>query len=415
MHDFNLLYTLITIVVVLGGILSLCAVLILVERKVAAYVQDRCGPNRVGPMGLLQPLADGLKFLLKEDVIPKHVDRFLYLHAQSIGLMTALLAFVVVPFGPPPPPPEPPKMTAQAEMDDAEKIEAIADYKVKAEEYGKSYQFIIAPNIDVGIVLIFAISSLAVYAVILGGYAGNNKYSFIGGLRASAQVISYEIPLGLSVIGVIIMSGSLNLERIIWNQVPDGNGETSFVFIHPHAFLIFMVSAFAETNRLPFDLAEAEQELVGGFHTEYSAMKFAMFFLGEYTHMVTTSFLMVILFFGGWHFPFIAGADSFWLLKLAVFLLKMGAFILFFMLIRWTLPRFRFDQLMGLAWKVLIPLSLANLVCVMIIKELGWTLWLLLPVSIGLLIGAAAIGASSPPKTRPRKELVTESMEPANV
>jgi len=360
MHDFNLIETLLTIAAVLGAILGTCAMLIYVERKIAGYVQDRLGPNRVGPGGLFQSIADGLKFLLKEDIIPKQVDKFLFILAPAIAMTTALFAFAVVPFG---------GTTAPT-----------------AKEYAQTYQFVIAPGIDIGIVFIFAAASLAVYAIILGGWSANNKYSFIGGLRSSAQFISYEIPMGMSILGVILLTGSLNLERIIWHQTgPDAWN----IFYQPLAFIIFLLAGLAECNRLPFDLPECEQELVGGYHTEYSALKFAMFFLGEYTHLITISFLNVILFFGGWHFPWISGPDAGWLIKLLVFAGKVTFFIVFFMVVRWTLPRFRFDQLMALAWKVLIPLALANLVCVMFVKQLKATPWILLPISVGLLVGSA--------------------------
>jgi NADH-quinone oxidoreductase subunit H len=414
MHDFNLIYTIITIAVVLAVIMSTCAVLIFVERKIAAYIQDRIGPNRVGPAGLLQPLADGLKFLFKEDIIPTHVDRLLYLVAPTISLTTALLAFAVVPFGPttaaPLPPWAPDPISPNADAAQVVKhanaeIQFSRDlqtYQQKEAEYRKSYQFVIAPNVDIGIVFLFAVSSLTVYGIILGGWSANSKYSLIGGLRSSAQIVSYEIPMGLSVLGVFLLSGSLNLERIIGGQVtPAGDGwRFWYICYQPLAFLLFMISAFAETNRLPFDLPEAEQELVGGYHTEYSALKFAMFFLGEYTHMVTTSFLMVVLFFGGWHFPWIAGPDAWWWVKLIVFGVKMAFFIVFYMMVRWTLPRLRFDQLMGLAWKVLIPLALANLVAVMVVEQLGLSPWWLVPVSVVFLIAAGWIGAlpsRSPP------------------
>ena len=360
MHDFNLIETLLTIAAVLGAILGTCAMLIYVERKIAGYVQDRLGPNRVGPGGLFQSIADGLKFLLKEDIIPKQVDKFLFILAPAIAMTTALFAFAVVPFG---------GTTAP-----------------NAKEYAQTYQFVIAPGIDIGIVFIFAAASLAVYAIILGGWSANNKYSFIGGLRSSAQFISYEIPMGMSILGVILLTGSLNLERIIWHQTGPGAWN---IFYQPLAFIIFLLAGLAECNRLPFDLPECEQELVGGYHTEYSALKFAMFFLGEYTHLITISFLNVILFFGGWHFPWISGPDAGWLIKLLVFAGKVTFFIVFFMVVRWTLPRFRFDQLMALAWKVLIPLALANLVCVMFVKQLKATPWILLPISVGLLVGSA--------------------------
>lgn len=374
MFDINFIVPLVTIAIVIGVILGACAFLIYVERRIAAFVQDRHGPNRVGPFGLFQSIADGLKFLLKEDVIPGHVDKFLYLLAPALAVSTALFAFAVVPFGP----------DTQLTL-------------IPGTDIGM--RFIIAPNIDIGLLFIFAIGGLNVYGVILGGWAANNKYSLLGALRSSAQIVSYEIPMGMSVIGVILLSGSLNLESIMASQ----SLGTWLIFYQPLAFLLFMVSSFAECNRLPFDLAEAEQELVGGFHTEYSALKFALFFLGEYAHMITTSFLMIILFFGGWHFPFIAEADSFWLLKLIVLLAKVTVVILFFMLIRWTIPRFRFDQLMNMAWKILIPLALVNLVCVMCVLEFSKdSAWILFPISLVILFVAAWLGTLTKP-TPPRR------------
>ena len=399
MHDFNLLPTLLTIIGVLAVLLGSTAFLIYVERKIAAYVQDRIGPNRVGPYGLFQSLADGLKFLLKEEIIPRRVDKFLYILAPAIALSTALMVFSVVPFGATEAPPDPPVKLALS-TDPAQRQrypEELKKFEKAEKEYKDRYQFVIAPGLSIGIVFVFAISSLTVYGIILGGWAGNNKYSFIGALRSSAQIVSYEIPMGMSVLGVILLSGSLNLERIIQQQAQGA----WLVLYQPLAFLLFMISSFAECNRLPFDLPEAEQELVGGYHTEYSAMKFAMFFLGEYTHMITTSFLMVILFFGGWHFPWIAEADAGWLIKLLVFAVKMSLFIIFYMLVRWTIPRFRFDQLMALAWKVMIPLALANLVCVMVVRQFGWSPWWLLPASIVMLVAAGWAGAVAPPAARP--------------
>jgi NADH-quinone oxidoreductase subunit H len=356
--------TVLTIVIVMGALQGLCAYLIFVERKIAAYMQDRIGPNRVGPRGLLQPIADGLKFLFKEEIIPDHADRILFLAAPAIAVSTATLAFAVVPFGP----------TTAGQ--------------------GAGHDFVIAPHIDIGILFIFAVTSLTVYAIILGGWSSNNKYSFVGGLRSSAQLVSYEIPMGMSILGVVLMTGSLNLEEIIARQ----SQGAWFVWYQPLGFLIFLISAFAECNRLPFDLPEAEQELVGGYHTEYSALKFGLFFLGEYTHLITTSFMMVILFFGGWHFPWIATASGGILAKFIVFFIKVTLFILFYMLVRWTIPRFRFDQLMGLAWKGLMPLALANLVWLMVVKEwLAGLAWLALPGgSIGLLVLAALLSANWP-------------------
>lgn len=362
----ELLTTLLTIAIAVGAILGTISYLILLERKLSAWMQDRRGPNRVGPMGMFQPFADGLKFLLKEDVIPANVDRTLFLIAPIITLFTALLAFAVVPFGP-------------------------------VGEGPSFMRFIIADGVNIGLVFILAVTSLSVYGVILGGWASNNKYSALGSLRAAAQVISYEIPLGMSVLGIALMAGTLNLENLVSQQAAGGFFHW-FVWTQPLACLIFFTSALAESNRLPFDLSECEQELVGGFHTEYSAMKFALFFLGEYTHIITSSFLTVILFFGGWQFPWIATPESAyagaWVVKLGVLCLKVFSVIVLIMLIRWTIPRFRFDQLMNLAWKALIPLSLANMIAVMTIRQFGWDTWWLGPISIGLFCIAGVIAVN---------------------
>src|SRR5262245_59378700 len=283
MHDFQFWPTLLTIVIVFGVIQGTAGFLVYVERKVCAYMQMRIGPNRVGPVGLFQSVADLGKFLLKEETLPAYADRFIFILAPCIALTTAMLSFAVVPFG------------ATGNPDDP--------------AFRESYQFMIAPGIDIGILFVFAVSSLAVYGIILGGWASNNKYSLLGALRSSAQIISYEIPLGLSILGVVIMTHSLNLERIIWRQAEAGLLGWN-IWFQPLAFLLFMVSSFAECNRLPFDLPESEQELIGGYHTEYNAFKLAFFFLGEYTHMITTSFLMVILFFGGWHLPWLASTEA---------------------------------------------------------------------------------------------------------
>jgi NADH-quinone oxidoreductase subunit H len=256
-------------------------------------------------------------------------------------------------------------------------------------------RFIIAPNIDIGLVFIFAVGSLAVYGVILGGWASNNKYSALGSLRASAQVVSYEIPLGMSVLGIVLLSGTLNLEKILNQQAAGGFWHWNFWY-QPLACLIFYTSSLAESNRLPFDLSECEQELVGGYHTEYGGLRMVMFFVGEYTHLITISFLTAILFFGGWYFPLIATPESAyrgaWLVKFLVLLTKVIASIFLIMLIRWTIPRFRFDQLMELTWKVFIPLALANLVAVMTVMQFdvprGW----LFPISIALFAASGALG-----------------------
>ena len=309
-----------------------CAYLILAERKISAWAQDRIGPNRVGPWGLLQPIADGVKFLLKEQVVPGGVDKLFYFLGPAIAVSTALLAIAVVPFGPTTSAPRlmdyRPLMEAYKEANGADittlaaydqvhpvwpqtrkeeaevlaadeafaAIAGVKTFKEQQEEYQNTIQFVIAPHVDIGIVFVFAVGSLAAYAVVLGGWSSNNKYSLLGSLRSSAQLISYEIPMGMSLLGVMIVSGSLNIEQMIDHQAHAGWN----VLFQPLACLLFITSVFAECNRVPFDLSEAEQELVGGYHTEYSGMKFALFFLGEYTHMITTSFLVVVLFFGGW-------------------------------------------------------------------------------------------------------------------
>jgi NADH-quinone oxidoreductase subunit H len=400
-----ILTSLITIVAFVAVAMGVVAYLILLERKTAAWIQDRLGPNRVGPWGLLQPIADGLKFLFKEEVIPRHVNRLLYVVAPAIALMTAMMAAAVVPFGPTTPPPKVPAILYEFRENPTEaERQQYEKYQRDLAEYREQYQFVIAPGIDIGILFTFAVGSLAVYGVILGGWASNNKYSFLGGLRQSAQIISYEIPMGLSIVGVVLYSGSLNLERIIHYQAEHG---WNLVF-QPLAFIIFLTSVFAECNRLPFDLSEAEQELVGGYHTEYSGMKFALFFLGEYMHMITTSLMLATVFWGGWYFPGISGPESGIAIKLIVFLAKVLVFILVYMVVRWTIPRFRFDQLMGMAWKVLIPLSIANLVCVLVVRELTppgvqWTPWLLPLLSLALLVGAGFLAVKLPPPPQRRR------------
>jgi NADH-quinone oxidoreductase subunit H len=363
----ELLVTLVTIVVVLGAVLTLCMYLVLAERKVSAWMQDRIGPNRVGPYGLFQPMADGLKILLKEGIVPSHVDKGLFIVAPAISMFTTMFAFAVVPFGP-------------------------------VENSPQWLRFIIAPNVDIGIVFIFAVGSLAVYGVILGGWASNNKYSALGSLRASAQVVSYEIPLGMSVLGIVLLSGTLNVETILAKQAAGGFWHWN-IWYQPLACLIFYVSSLAESNRLPFDLSECEQELVGGYHTEYGGLRMVMFFVGEYTHLITISFLTSILFFGGWYFPWIATPQSAyagaWLVKLLVLLIKVMLSIFLIMLIRWTIPRFRFDQLMELTWKVFIPLSLANLLAVMVVRQFDWNPYSLFPISIGLFLMWGVFAASA--------------------
>jgi len=370
------------IFIVLNVNLGACSYLILLERKLSAWMQDRHGPNRVGPWGLLQPLADMGKLLLKEDVIPGHVNKVLFVLAPGISVFTTFLAFAVVPFGPIP----------------------------QSPSVGE-FPYIIAPGIDLGIVFIFSIGSLAVYGIILGGWASNNKYSALGCLRASAQVVSYEIPLGMSVVGLALLHHSMSIEKILTNQAEQGLLGWN-IWYQPLACIIFFIAAMAEAQRLPFDLAECEQELIGGWHTEYSAMKWGLFFLAEYTHVITISFLTSILFFGGWHFPVIAEATSNYTLstavKVAVLLGKVFAVIIVIQMLRWTIPRFRFDQLMTLAWKGLIPLAMVNVLMVMIVKEFGLnTLWLF-PLSVAVFVAGGLMGTQS---TRPFARKIVLAVE----
>jgi NADH-quinone oxidoreductase subunit H len=397
LNAHHLLVPLIVMLVAMGSLLGGTLYLVHAERKISAYMQDRIGPNRLGWGGMFQPIADGAKIFLKEDITPAHVDKLFFRLAPGIAAGTALLALAVVPLGPTVPPPEAVSIIAPIGSPDRKAAEEAAATKLAArrEAYRETPQIVIAPGVDVGILFTFAVSSLAVYGIILGGWSSNNKYSLLGALRSSAQIISYEIPMGTAILAVLLYAGSLNLEKVIDSQV-GARGIGWHILYQPLTFLMFMTAVFAECNRLPFDLPEAEQELVGGYHTEYSSLKFVMFYLGEYIHMVTTSFLMVVLFFGGWHLPRVSslGGDGTalnYVLKFLVMGTKVSFFILFFMLIRWTLPRFRYDQLMGLAWRTLIPLSLVNLIVVMAVRQANLSPWLLLPLQIALLVGVAAI------------------------
>ena len=394
MPEFNLLLTLLLIGAVMGAVLGLCAYFVLAERKVAAWVQDRVGPNRVGPWGLLQPIVDGGKMFLKEDVIPAHVDKVFFVLAPIVAFSTAMLGIAVVPFGPTSAPPAP-----QA---------TIAEFDAAQTAYRSDITYVIVPGLDIGILYTFAIGSLAVYGVVLAGWSANNKYSLLGSLRSSAQIISYEIPLGMSIVGILLFSGSLNLETIVAGQTEHGWN----LFFQPLAFLLFLVSVFAECNRLPFDLPEAEQELVGGYHTEYSnSMKLGLMLLSEYAHMITTSFIMSVLFFGGWSLfgleSITGSAIGDTVMRFAILGTKMLLFIFLFLLVRWTIPRFRFDQLMGLAWKVMIPLSILHLLAAMLVKEFQAPMWVLTIASIGLFFGAGLIGLTvGGPNNAPRKRKV---------
>ena len=325
------------------------------ERRVSGWMQDRLGPNRVGFQGILQPVADGLKFLFKEDLIPDHVDKPLYVLAPAMLLVPAMVTIAVVPFG--------------------SSITIL----------GNEIPLQIA-DINIGILYVLAVTSLGVYGVVLGAWASNNKYSLLGGLRSSAQMISYELTLGLAIIGVLMLTSSLSLREIAMAQ---GSYPWHWNFlIHFPAFLAFTTAMFAETNRLPFDLAEAEQELVAGYHTEYSSMKFAMFFMAEYMNMIVGSTVVVTLFLGGWHFfglENIGGPVWSGLISFGIFFVKTAIFLFVFIWVRWTLPRFRYDQLMNLGWKFLLPVALTSIV-------VTGTLWIMtnsrLIVGIGNVVSA---------------------------
>ncbi|HLQ69601.1 MAG TPA: NADH-quinone oxidoreductase subunit NuoH [Gemmatimonadales bacterium] len=324
------------------------ALLTLIERRVCAWMQDRLGPNRVGPQGILQPAADGLKNFLKEETSPAMADKVLFTLAPIVSFVPALLTFAVIPFAAPLP-----------------------------TRWGVVPM--VVADLPVGFLYILAISSLGVYGIVLAGWSSNNKYALLGGLRASAQMISYEIALGMSTVAVLLLAGNVTLSQVIAQQ------QQSLWFVLPLtiAFLIFFISAFAETNRLPFDLPEAEGELIAGYHTEYSAMKFSMFYIAEYSNMVTASALMATLFFGGWDIPFTnwdsTGDPSVLktLATLLVFGFKTFVFLFTYIWVRWTLPRFRYDQLMALGWKVLLPLALLYItvlaVAIWFVRvQLGW-------------------------------------------
>ena len=342
-------YSLLKIVAVVMPLLGMVAYAVLVERKVSAFIQDRVGPNRVGPWGLLQPLADGLKFVLKEDYTPDHVRKVYFWLAPAIAMIPSLLTIAVIPFG-----------------------------------SNLGTQKMVIADLNVGILYTFGIVSLGVYGIVLAGYASNSKYPFLGGIRSSAQMISYEIAMGMSVIPVFMIVGSLRLSDVITYQADNGwlalpffslNQNASAYLLWPFtllSFAIFLVAAFAETNRLPFDMPESETELVGGYHTEYSALKFGLFFMGEYAAMIAVSAMMVVLFLGGWTLPWWGmdqPADT--ILKgvahIAIFLAKLLFLMLIFIWVRWMLPRFRYDQLMDLGWRRFIPLALANIVATAVV------------------------------------------------
>jgi len=332
----EILITSIKIVVVLTALLLGVAYSVYAERRVSAFIQNRFGPNRVGYEGLLQPFADVLKLVFKEDVVPANANKPIHTLAPMISIFVALTTIAVVPFG----------------------------HTITL--WGKVIPLQIA-DVNIGILYILALTSLGVYGITLSGWSSNSKYSLFGGIRSSAQMISYELSMGLAVVGVVLITGSLSLQDIVLHQY----GWKWNILIQPVGFIVFLVASFAETNRAPFDLPEAEPELVGGYHTEYSSMKFALFFLAEYANMIVASAVITTLFLGGWQFPYL---QTFGLsplvmsiLQVLVFALKVIFMILFFIWVRWSVPRFRYDQLMNLGWKVMLPLSIANIVATAIV------------------------------------------------
>lgn len=352
MDSFELTAAIVKSVAVALVLLQITPIMIWAERRVSAWMQNRTGPNRVGPFGLMQPLADAIKFIFKEDLIPAGVRKGYYLLAPGLTLVPALVTFCVIPFGP---------------------IVEIAGRQVSLQ----------AADLNVGFIFVLSISSLAVYGIIMASWASNSKYAMLGGLRSTAQMISYELAMGLALLAVIMQYGTVSLQDIAYAQ----GGPLSYkhyivpflpnwgFFLQPIAFLIFLVAAFAETNRLPFDLPEGEAEIVAGYHLEYGGMKFGMFFMAEYMHMTTASAMVSTIFFGGWQMlPGMATALS-WLnleqttlywatvgAQMASFLIKVAFFLVFFIIVRFSLPRFRYDQLMYLGWKILVPLGLVNVV-----------------------------------------------------
>jgi NADH-quinone oxidoreductase subunit H len=356
-----LVATLVKMLVVFTVYMVGVALLTLAERKISAWIQLRLGPNRVGPGGLLQPFADGLKNIMKEETYPEQAYKPLFVLAPAMAFVPALMTWAVIPFGAPWDSP-----------------------------WGR-IDMALAP-LPVGFLYILAITSLGVYGIVLAGWSSNNKYAFLGGLRSSAQMVSYEIAMGMSTIPVLLLAGNVALDQVIAQQAVLGWNVLTLTL----AFLIFMIAAFAETNRLPFDLPEAESELIAGYHAEYSAMKFSFFFIAEYANMVTGSALMATLFFGGWDFPFLSwdntpphtGVKT--AVTALVFLAKILFFVFLFMWVRWTLPRFRYDQLMALGWKVLLPLSLTYIVIIAgVILALDTA-----GVARGWMFGAAMFGVN---------------------
>ncbi|MGD2162405.1 MAG: NADH-quinone oxidoreductase subunit NuoH [Anaerolineales bacterium] len=310
--------SIVIVLIIVGGF----AYLTLLERRTLARIQVRIGPNRAGPWGLLQPVADGVKLIFKEELIPRDADKVLFILAPVITVLPALIILGVIPLGP------------------------------EATLFGRTYRLDLASNVNVGVLYILAVASIAVYGIVIAGWSSGNKYALMGGIRSSAQMISYELALGLAIVGPIMLSGSMSIDQII-----DGQRTLWYAVLQPLGFLIFMLASVAEVNRAPFDMPEAEQELTAGYHTEYSGMKFALFFMAEYGKMIAVSFITATLFLGGYLGPFV---DRFWFLG-PIYLIIKVLFVLFLMIwLRATLPRFRYDRLMEFGWKILLPLALIN-------------------------------------------------------
>jgi len=331
MESADLIFKVVFVIAVFAISLVIAMYSTYAERKVAAFLQDRIGPNRAGPFGLLQPLADGVKMFMKEEIIPANADKALFVMGPALAMLTAIMAGVVIPWG------------------DSLIIN------------GQEYMMQIT-DVNIGILYVFGVVSIGVYGIMIGGWASNNKFSLLGALRASAQMISYELAMGLAFIALVMMSGTLSVREIVADQP----GAHWNVFVQPLGFILFLICAFAETNRTPFDLPECETELVGGYHTEYSSMKLGFYLFSEYVNIFISSAIIVSLYFGGYNFPFINSLglshNVVAVLGTFIFFMKIFFFIFFFIWIRWTVPRFRYDQLMRVGWKVLIPVAVLNIV-----------------------------------------------------
>lgn len=349
MLDWTLIIEkLVLIIVVVSASLVIAMYATFAERKVAAIMQDRRGPNRAGPFGLLQPLADGLKLFFKEEIIPNFSNKFLFILGPCLAMLTAMMTGAVIPWGD------------------------------KVHFFNRDISLQIA-DVNVGILYVFGVVSLGVYGIMIGSWASNNKFSLMGGLRAASQIISYELAMGISLIALIMVTGTMSIKTMVVDQ----QDHWWNFFSQPLGFLIFLVCAFAECNRTPFDLPEAENELIGGYHTEYSSMKLGFFLFAEYINMFISSAVMVCLFFGGYDIPFlndtvfaqVHGDNLMALLHVIMLLLKIAGFIFLFMWVRWTIPRFRYDQLMNLGWKMLLPLALVNMLvtgAIILLQQNNW-------------------------------------------